>query len=402
MKVKQKYLGNGGTLLFLAVISAFPPLTTDLYLPALPNLVAFFATTPAKVNMTLSLFFIFYATGLLFWGPLSEKYGRKKILLIGHALYISASVLCALSQSIDQLIIARILQAFSGSAVTVVAMSAVKDLYEGRQREKMMATVMSMVAVAPMVAPVLGAFMLKFASWQVLFAILVIFGCLSMTASCFFQESLTEFYKGSLLRSWARLFHVLKNGRFTLLLFIFSIIAIAFMAFIGSASFIYISHFGLSEQSFSFFYAFNVLFATTGPMLYMRLSKKMPAQKIIAFGYLLIMLCGLAVIFFGELSPWLFAALIGPATLANMVMRVPSTNLMLEQQERDTGSAAALIQFSAMFLGSAGMTLVSFNPEHMIETLGGIQVAIGFIGGAMWWIIRNRSFVVDKLSANRR
>jgi DHA1 family bicyclomycin/chloramphenicol resistance-like MFS transporter len=402
MKVKQKYLGNGGTLLFLAVISAFPPLTTDLYLPALPNLVEYFGTTPTKVNMTLSFFFIFYAVGLLFWGPLSEKYGRKKILLLGHVLYILASIACALSQTIDQLIAARVLQAFSGSAVTVVAMSAVKDLYEGRQREKMMATVMSMVAIAPMVAPMLGAFMLTFTTWPVIFVILVIFGCVSLTASCFFQESLTEFYQGSLLHSWSRLFVVLKNGRFSLLLFIFSITGIAFMAYIGSASFIYISHFGLSEQNFSFFYAFNVLFATTGPMLYMRLSKKIPPQKVIAYCFLMIMLFGLVVTFFGQLSPWMFAALIAPATLANMVMRVPSMNLMLEQQERDTGSAAALIQFSSMFLGSAGMTLVSFRPEQMIQTLGGIQVVIGFVGGALWWIIRNRAFVTEKLSVNSR
>jgi DHA1 family bicyclomycin/chloramphenicol resistance-like MFS transporter len=402
MKVKQKYLGDGGTLIFLAVISAFPPLTTDLYLPALPNLVESFATTPTRVNMTLGLFFVFYAIGLLFWGPLSEKYGRKKILLIGHVLYVLASIFCALSQTIDQLIVARILQAFGGSAVTVIAMSVVKDLFDGRQREKIMATVMSMVAVAPMVAPMLGALMLKLASWQAIFTILVGFGCLSLVASCFFQETLSERYQGSLLYSWGRLFVVLKNGRFTFLLVIFSLTAIAFMAFVGSASFIYISDFGLSEQRFSFFYAFNVLFATTGPMLYMRLSKLISAQRIIALSFLLIMFCGLAIGTLGHLSPWIFAALIAPATLANMIMRVPSMNLMLEQQERDTGSATALIQFSGMFLGSAGMTLVSFNPTHMLETLGGIQFAVGLSGGVMWWLIRNRAFVTDKLQANKR
>jgi DHA1 family bicyclomycin/chloramphenicol resistance-like MFS transporter len=400
MNVKQKYLGNGGTLVFLAVISAFPPLTTDLYLPALPSLIEFFGTTHAKVNMTLSFFFIFYATGLLFWGPLSEKYGRKKILLLGHVLYILASAFCALSQTIDQLIIARVLQAFSGSAVTVVAMSVVKDLYDGRQREKIMATVMSMVAVAPMVAPMFGAFMLTYTSWQVLFFTLVIFGCLSLTASCLFQESLVNFYQGSLLRSWVRLFVVLKNGKFTLLLIIFTIPAIAFLAYVGSASFIYISHFGLSEQNFSFFYAFNVLFATTGPLLYMRLSRKISAQKIIAYCFLVVMLCGLVVVTFGNRSPWLFAAIIALAALANMIMRVPGMNLMLEQQEQDTGSATALIQFSVMFLGSAGMTLVSLKPDQMIETLGGIHVVIGFVGGALWWLIRNRAFVTEKLFTN--
>ncbi|MBB1078221.1 MFS transporter, partial [Rhodoferax sp. 4810] len=156
MKRHQKNLGNTGTLIFLALISAFPPLSIDLYLPAMPQMVDTLATTHSRVNMTLSMFLIFYAGGLLFWGPLSEKFGRKPILLTGLGIYIFSSILCALSLSVDQLILSRMLQAFGGSAATVVAAAIVKDLYDGRQRERVMATVMSMVIIAPMVAPVLG------------------------------------------------------------------------------------------------------------------------------------------------------------------------------------------------------------------------------------------------------
>lgn len=161
MKKVQNVLGNTGTLIFLVVISAFPPLTTDLYLPALPQMVEVFNTNQTMVNLTLSIYFIFYAFGLLFWGPLSDKFGRKPIMIIGIAVYVVACILCALSSSIEFLILSRLIQAFGGSAVTVVATAIVKDLYDGREREKIMATIMSLVIIAPMVAPSFRCFFTK-------------------------------------------------------------------------------------------------------------------------------------------------------------------------------------------------------------------------------------------------
>ncbi len=393
----QKYFGRTGSLAFLVIITAFPPLTTDLYLPALPQMVEIFNTTYAKVNMTLSFFFIVYSAGLLFWGPLSEKLGRKPILLLGHVIYIVASILCGVSQSVDQLIFARVLQAFGGSAVTVIATSIVKDLFDGRERERVMATIMSMVVIAPLVAPLIGGIILRFASWQVVFFALVGFGTISAIVSLFYQESLTKRYTGSVVRSWGRLFTVLKNPNFTKLLFIFSIVSVAFMSYIASASFIYINKFGLSEQTFSYFYSFNVLFTILGPQLYIRLSKRYAASTIISACFLVLMISGLAMVTCGHISPWIFAVLIAPASLAAVTVRVPGMNLMLEQQEHDTGSAAALITFFGMFMGTGGMFLVSLRPDKMIGTLGALQFIIGLICGVCWFLVRNRSFVRDNI-----
>ncbi|MEI8666427.1 MFS transporter [Pseudoalteromonas sp. B28] len=185
MKVEQPVLGKTGTLIFLVIISAFPPLTTDLYLPALPTMVEKLNTNQAMVNLTLSVYFAAYAIGLLFWGPLSEKFGRKPILLMGLGIYVIGSVLCALSNFVEMLIGARLLQAFGGSAVTVVATAIVKDLYDGREREKIIATIMSLVIIAPMVAPVLGALLLKIANWHMMFAALAVFGSVAMLFTFF-------------------------------------------------------------------------------------------------------------------------------------------------------------------------------------------------------------------------
>ena len=217
-------LGKSGTLLFLVVISAFPPLTTDLYLPALPKMVDIFNTNQTMVNLTLIVYFVVYAFGLLFWGPLSDKFGRKPILLTGTLVYTAASLLCATADSVEFLIFARIIQAFGGSAVTVVATAIVKDLYDGREREKVMATIMSLVIIAPMVAPILGALLLKVASWPMIFVALAVFGAISVTLAMCYEETLETRYTGSILRSWGRLGTVAKNPHFLSLLIIFSIL----------------------------------------------------------------------------------------------------------------------------------------------------------------------------------
>ncbi|URM16560.1 multidrug effflux MFS transporter [Vibrio splendidus] len=385
-------------LFFLVIISAFPPLTIDLYLPALPQMVEVFNTDRSMVNLTLSSYFVTYAIGLLFWGPLSEKFGRKPILLIGLAGYMVASILCAMTNSIEQLIGARVFQAFAGSAITVIATAIVKDLYDGREREKIMATIMSLVIIAPMVAPVFGAFLLKIASWRMMFVTLAIFGAFASVLACCYRETLENKYQGSIFRSWGRMGVVMKNRSFVKLLVIFSIIPMALMGFLAAGSYIYIDHFGLTEQQFSYAFAFNALCASFGPTIYMKLSYRMPVQKVISGCFALLALAGIFTLTIGDLSPWFFMFIAAPATLMAIIMRVPGTNLMLNQQDHDTVSAVALIQFFSMICGSLGMVLVSIRPESLIENLGFIQLSVGTLGGLMWLMVRNKEFVTNKLN----
>lgn len=398
MKKPQPILGKTGMLFFLVIISAFPPLTIDLYLPALPQIVEVFNTDQSMVNLTLSSYFVTYAVGLLFWGPLSEKFGRKPILLIGIASYMVASVLCAMTNSIEQLIGARIFQAFAGSAITVIATAIVKDLYDGREREKIMATIMSLVIIAPMVAPVFGAFLLKIASWRMMFVTLAIFGAFASVLALCYRETLESKYQGSIFRSWGRLAVVMKNRSFIKLLVIFSITPMALMGFLAAGSYIYINDFGLTEQQFSYAFAFNALCASFGPTLYMKLSYRVSVQKVISGCFTLLAIAGVFTLTVGGLSPWFFMFIAAPATLMVIIMRVPGTNLMLNQQDQDTGSAVALIQFFSMICGSLGMVLVSIRPDSLIENLGFIQLSVGILGGLMWLMVRNKEYVTKKLN----
>ena len=392
---KQNIPRRKGALAFLALISAFPPLSTVLYLPALPQMVEALDTTQTSVNMTLSMFFLFYSVGLLFWGPLSEKFGRKPILLSGLTIYVVASLFCAFSQHVEQLIAGRIIQALGGSAATVVATAIVKDIYSGREREKVMATIMSMVIIAPMVAPVLGALLLKYTSWRTIFLMLAAIGAITLLGGMLFRETLSEKFTGSLIGSWYRLLVVLKNLGFSSLLLIFSLAPIALMAFLASASYIYIDGFGLTEGQFSLFFAFNATCAMVGPTIYMRMRRHIEPKLIVTVCFTLIAVCGVVVSVFGHISPWWFALSVGPVTMAVIAVRVPGTHLMLEQQDEDTGSASALINFFAMFMGSMGMQLVTLWPGTLITNLGHIQIGVGMVCSILWLLCRNRPFIIQ-------
>jgi DHA1 family bicyclomycin/chloramphenicol resistance-like MFS transporter len=390
---KQKYLGDRGLIGLIAFLSAFVPLSTDLYLPALPGMAQYFRVSADQVNLTLILFFVFFAAGMLFWGPWSDKYGRRPILLIGLSIYSLAGFCCAASQDIGQLMAFRALQAVGGSAAFAVATAMIKDVYESRNREMILAWVSSMVLISPMAAPALGAVLLGFTSWRGVFLVLGGIGLLALAGGLALEETLERRYTGTLWQAMGRLAVVAKNPGFTSLLLIFSLLSFSGMAFIASSSYIYIDGFGLSEKLYSLYFAFNALGMIGGPMLYLRLSHRFARRSIIMAGFACILAGGVVVYLFGSLQPWLFAICLFPATIMGSCIRTPGTNLMLEQQEEDTGSAAALMSCSAVFMGSIGMTVISQSWSDTIRVLGAMNILVGITCFGLWLLLSGRPFV---------
>lgn len=380
-------------LVMLALLSAFPPISTDLYLPALPNMVQVMNASQSLVNLTLSLFLLFFSLGILIWGPISEKYGRKPTLLVGLAIYTLAGIGCALSTSVYQLIAGRIMQAAGGGAATAVATAMVKDMYSGRKREAVLAVVMAMVIVAPIVAPLLGAMLLKIADWRMIFWMLGVVGALVFSLALLLDETLEEKYTGSLAGSLLRLGVVIKNPGFSTLLGIFSLVPLPMLAFVASSSFIYIRWFGMSEQSFSYFFAFNAMGAICGPLLYIRISRWIKARQLIGVCFGIIMVCGLFLTMAGSRSPFFFALSMAVATMSMSMIRPPTASLMLAQQQKDAGSASSLINFTGMLMGSTGMFLISLKSGNQIPVLGLMQAVMGAVCGGLWLLVRNKSFI---------
>ncbi len=386
----QRRLTTKGLIILLALLSAFVPLSTDLYLPALPRMSDHFNAPANLINLTLVLFFVFYSAGTLVWGPLSDKYGRRPMLLVGLSIYVVASILCANAWDVYSLIFFRILQAVGGSTGGTVATAIVKDVFDGRRRESVLALVQSMVLISPAVAPVLGAALLQVTSWRGIFWSLALIGLAAVAGSVAFEETCVQRNKGPVFDSILRLGHVLQNRRFTSLVLLFSLGSISSMAFISSSSYIYVDGFRVSEQVYSYYFTFNAIALISGPILYLQLARWFRREQIISASFIATIVSGFFVLTLGSLQPWIFALALLPASFAGSCSRPPSANLMLEQQRQDTGSASSVMGCWGLLMGSLGIFIISFDWVNPIQVLGVIQIVIGLTSVILWPIINRR------------
>lgn len=385
---QQKYLGKKGLVIYITLMSMFIPLSTDLYLPALPNMSEVLQVPNSLTNLTLVAFFLFYAVGTLFWGPMSDKYGRRGILIGGSVIYTLASIVCAVAFNVYVLIFARILQGIGAGAITAVSMALIKDCYSGTYRETILAIVQTVSGLAPMLAPVIGAFLLMFTDWRGAFWLLALAGGVCLVLSVLYQETLPkeEKYEGSILGSLGRLVTVGKNMSFMIPCVIFSIYSLAFMGYISMSSYIYVTYFGLSEQVYSYFFAANAGLSILGPMIYVKFFTKVEKKLFGTVTFAAYAVCGIFIILFGHMSPVLFWIGFAPFSLIGTVSRPFSTNIMLEQQEGDTGSMSSLIAGVGTVVGSIGMVVASLF-SNIVGGLGIIILITGILSLLGWMML---------------
>jgi DHA1 family bicyclomycin/chloramphenicol resistance-like MFS transporter len=386
MENKQKFLGTKGIIIFIALMNMFIPLSTDLYLPALPTMSSYFGSNAAIVNLTLSIFFIFYSVGILVWGPLSDKYGRKPVILIGSTIYIISSIACALSTNVYFLILARAVQGIGSGGITSASMAIIKDCFTGKRREKILAITQSISGLAPMLAPVVGALILQFFNWRGTFWALTVICVLNLILTLLYQESLkeNERYKGSLLGSMSRLVVVGKNKSFIIPAIIFSLPALPFLGYISISSYIYVNYFGLSEQVYSYFFATNALIAILGPTIYVRYLSQLNKKAFVAGCFAITALSGILMMTIGTLAPITFLICNIMMSLMMTAMRPFSTNLLFDQQKGDAGSASSIINTSFTVFGSIGMTIASIPWGNIVIGLGAIITIVSIICMISW------------------
>ncbi|HEX2986476.1 MAG TPA: MFS transporter [Caproiciproducens sp.] len=392
----QKHLGSTGLILFISLMGMFIPLSIDLYLPAMPTMTNYFKTTSAMVNLTLIAFYLFFAVGIVIFGPLSDKHGRKPILIFCLSLYTAGSIASALSMSIYQLILFRIIQSLGAGGVMAISTALVKDCFSGKLKSKVLAVVQAMGVIAPMIAPIAGAAILRVAEWRETFWVLALIGSLTLITALLFQETLpkTERYTGNLGGSLKRLLVVGKNVGFSSFLFVAAMLAAPYMAYVTMASYIYQNHFSLNAQTFSFFFAANSAVAILGPILYIRSIGKLSARAFswCCFGVALI--SGLCVLLLGNQSPLIFLISYLPFTLVEGAIRPFSTNILLDQQSEDIGSASSLINAVHTILGSIGMVLGSLAWSNIVHGLGIIMISSSLIAVAAWIILLHSKAMV--------
>jgi DHA1 family bicyclomycin/chloramphenicol resistance-like MFS transporter len=173
-------------ILMLGLLTAIGPFSIDMYLPAFPDIAKGLNASVAQVTLSLSSFFIGISAGQLLYGPLLERFGRKKPLYAGLIIYLLASVGCALATSVNALIVFRFLEALGGCAGLVTARAMVRDLFDVKQNARIFSSLMLVVAVSPIIAPTVGGYVTALFGWRFVFLILIIVALVIITGIYFF------------------------------------------------------------------------------------------------------------------------------------------------------------------------------------------------------------------------
>lgn len=384
--VAQPRLGSAGLLCLLVAASLITPLSLDMYTPAVPGMASYFDTDVSLVNMTLVGYYAFFALGMLVFGPLSDKHGRRPVLLAGVSLYSAAAAACALAPSIEALIGARIAQALGAGAISAVCTAVVKDSFQARFREKVLSLIQVLFVVGPATAPVIGAGVLAVADWRATFWILAVVGgaCLAMTL--LFEETLkkADRIEGGFGHTMAQLVVVGKNPGFMSFLLLTSLFEVPFMGYIAVGSYVYVDFFSVGELGYSLFFAVGALIMAIGPFVWIAASKRVSVIRFTTFMLAFAIAMGAAMLLVGQSSPYAFCACFVAFAVAESCTRPYSMNILLEQQSRDAGAASALMNCIRTAIGSLGMVLAALPWPNYVVGIGVLIVAFMAVSLASW------------------
>jgi len=251
-------------VLILGALTAFAPLSIDMYLPSFPSLEKDLLASSSAVQFSLAAFFIGLALGQAFYGPLADRFGRKRPLYAGITLYVLASAGCALAPNIEMLIALRFVQAVGGCAGIVIARAMVRDLFDHQASAKVFSMLVLVLGVAPILAPVAGGYMLKFSSWRAIFAFLTVFGIGCLIASIFaLKETLPESARNNHSNPLRNALHVygqlLADRRFNGYALAGGVAQAGLFAYISNSPFVFIKLYGVSEQAYGLLFGVNAL-----------------------------------------------------------------------------------------------------------------------------------------------
>ncbi|WP_199497475.1 multidrug effflux MFS transporter [Mitsuokella sp. AF21-1AC] len=357
---------------FLGIMTAMAPLSTDMYLPALPELGGDFGISASLTQLTLTMTMLGMAFGQIFMGPLSDRFGRKLPLLLGMLVFTAASAGACLSEHITAFLVFRFLQGFSGASGIVIARAIARDVAEGPELTRFFAILMLVNGLAPIAAPVVGGQILRFTSWRGIFAILVLVGIAQFVSTALYRETLKPAERlHSIGQSFAKFPQLLRDryflGHCLLQLFFFG----SFFSYIGGSSFVFQNVYHVSAQAYSLIFGgigAGLLVAGTVPA---RFAGRVPDEKLLAIS-LRIPLIGAVFLLVGFLfgAPiWYTLPVLFVTIVPLSIMGTASFSLALSRQGRNAGSASALLGFSQMILGGVMMPLTGIagdsNPLPM-------------------------------------
>jgi len=371
--------GSKALILLLAALTAVGPISTDMYLPSLPAIGIAFGVNNSMVQLTLSVFITGFAIGQIFYGPMSDRFGRKKVLSIGLTVYVMGSLACLASTNIEFLIAARFSQALGASAAIVLSRAIVRDLFGGKKAARLLSLLGALMGVVPLIAPVLGGFLQIHYGWRANFAATcVISAILLFLVISFLPETLKKEHT----RKWSFLQMIIDFGQLLMHPVYMRYLIALCLAFgglfvlISASSFVLQNHFGLSEIGFGLSFSICVAGYIVGTLIGAKLTHYKDIETITYLGTGLLAISGLTMIllsFIDQQKVWHF--------LFPMFFSMAGIGLVMPQS-----MAGALTPFANM--AGAASSLIGFI-QNIVAALFGIVATyfVGFNPNALVWII---------------
>ena len=378
----------------LAALSAVGPLTTDMYLPSLPDISRQLGASTAQVQFTLSAYLIGFAVGQIFHGPISDRHGRKPALIGALMLYCLASLACVLSTSVEMLIVARFVQGVGGSGGIVLARAIVRDMYAGARAGRELSLIGSVMALAPVLAPIGGGVLQSAFGWRSIFVTLVIAAVIGITVVwLILQETLRErAVDGVSPRSMARGYAVvMRHPAYLADLGLAATSYAGLFAWISGASFVLQNLYGLTPFNFSVVFAVGSLGYMVGSTISARIVMRLGLDGTLGVGAATLAAGGLvmvAVVAFGLTSPF---ALVLPVSvyLAGLGMVLPQSiaGAMTPFPDR-AGAASSLLGFIQQGAAAACGAFVGALLGHNAWPLAGAVALMGCATLMIWLATR--------------
>ena len=351
-------------IVLLAALVAFGPLSIDMYLPSLPLIASDLQASQADIQLTISAFLVGLFFGMLFYGPLSDKFGRRKLLLGGITLYLVASIGCFLATSAETLILARFLQALGAAAASVLARAIVRDLFPINEAARVLSLMHLVTMIATLIAPLVGGYLILLAGWRSLFLVLFVFAALVLL---FTSWKIPETHHGasrgtSLGAVFKAYLQILLQPVAVGYILCMSLTFAGMFAFITASPFVYIEYFGVSPQTYAWLFSLNIGGIILLVSLNARYVGHFGTQRLLVAGAGLAATSGLLLLFAGLTDigglTLVVLALLGFVSVTGVLGANCMASLLASFPDR--AGAAAGIAIAAQFgLGALASFLVS-------------------------------------------
>jgi DHA1 family bicyclomycin/chloramphenicol resistance-like MFS transporter len=357
-------------ILILGLLSAIGPFSIDMYLPAFPDIAKGLNASVAQVTLSLSSFFIGISTGQLIYGPLLERFGRKKPLYAGVIIYLVASAGCAMAASVHALIVFRFLEALGGCAGLVTARAMVRDLFDVKENAKVFSSLMLVVAVSPIIAPTAGGYITALLGWRFVFVMLMIVALIILTGIYFLLPESKQpdqnfsLRPQSLIRNYAS---VIKHPQFYTYAFTAAISAAGLYAYIGGSPYVFMEIHKVTERQYGWIFALIAMGLIGASQINSVLLKNYSSIQIIRAALFCQTTIGITLAFtilmgWGDLFFTIFMIFV---FLCCQGFIFPNASaLSLASFGHNAGSASALMGAIQMGIGAATSAVVSILQNH--------------------------------------